>query len=96
MSIKLLIACWLLGYLSAAFTLVGVALGGYLVYRTKRESHESIFTGPSKGDTGTARGSYVQDDMDDDLEMGTDVTSTMQKQNSRFLNQMQDELHVEK
>jgi len=33
----------LLGYLSAIFALVGVALGGFLVYRTKREPHEGLF-----------------------------------------------------
>ena len=91
MSVKLLISCWLLGYLSALFTLIGVALGGYLVYRTKREGHESILGGPSKGDVGTARGSYFQDDIedidDDDLGMGVDVMQAVKRQNSRFMDQ---------
>lgn len=94
MSIKLLIACWLLGYLSALFTLIGVSLGGFLVYRTKRESHESIMGGPAKGDIGTARGSYFQDDLEDDEEvpLGEDA-SKVNKQTERFLKQFGDRIN---
>ena len=44
----------LVGYVNALFVLGGVALGGMLVYRTKREPHEGLFTTPAKPSSAVA------------------------------------------
>ena len=81
-----------IGYLAGAcFMLGGVALGGFLVYRTKRDSHEPLFTAPlTAKDTGPQH--Y------DDLDYGNDDepqfdTSAMHRENTdKFLSQLDDKL----
>lgn len=72
--VKMFIAAWIGGCLLAGLCMVAVVIGGYLVYKTKREPGEGFFqykTPP--GDVGTARGQFVQDDVDD-LASGEDVS----------------------
>ena len=48
----------LLCHVNVLFTLAGVALGGYLVYRTKREPHETMFTKMGSPGSGIAASDY--------------------------------------
>ena len=90
-----LIAVFGFGYVTAILMLVGVGMGAYLVFVTKRESAEALFQ-PFKKDEG---GAYIAktnevDDIPDDLD-GTDVTKAydglLGKMNERFLGQMKGE-----
>jgi hypothetical protein len=50
-------------FLGAIMTLIGVALGALVVFRTKREPHESLFkVGAEKGDA------FIRDDYADEVE----------------------------
>lgn len=97
-SIWALCVIFLIGYLSAMFSLAGVALGGYLVFRSKREPHEALF-GTVKGEAGAVDEEFahpravggsdrVGSDLaggDDEIEWGSDVTRPRQEQTDRFL-----------
>ncbi len=80
----------ILGNINALLVLAGVALGGFLVYRTKREPHEGLFVTPGKPKSAVAQDEHGEqattfsgpDEGDDEeLSMGADVS----KMNSRFL-----------
>jgi hypothetical protein len=81
---------WML--LPALLCLGGVALGGVLVFRTKKESFERIFGGPAASDetVSQARGAYFEDDLED-LDLGTDTVKSQKTmvQTNRFLRQME-------
>ena len=79
--------------LGAALALVGVALGGLLVFRTKKEPGAGLFN------TRTERGdAYIMDDFESepDQPKGRDqkiedpVPSIVAKQTERFLSQIKD------
>jgi len=85
----------LLSNINALVALIGVALGGLLVYRTKREPHEGLFMSPEKPSSAIAKGEdenepaynpfmpqEEESESDDDLALGADVM----KRNSEFLN----------
>lgn len=80
-----IILIFAMGYLSAILCLAGVALGGYMVYSTKRESHENLFGGVKSADAGRAESEFEDDD---DLEWGTDVS----KRNNEFLQKMRSDI----
>ena len=64
----------------------GVALGGILVYRTKRESHETMFPGKPVEATGPVN----VDDMFDDIPDADDdpLQEVAVIQNAKFLSQL--------
>ena len=80
-----------LGYITAILTLVGVGMGAYLVYVTKRENSEALFQ-PFKNNVGDA---YIAktDEVDDipENDNGTDAMKAydgiLAKMNKRFLGQ---------
>ena len=90
-SMIIILAAVLLG---AALALVGVALGGLLVFRTKKEPGAGLFN------TRTERGdAYIMDDFEsepDQPSKGRDqkiedpVPSIVAKQTERFLSQIKD------
>lgn len=75
--------------LGAVFTLGGVALGGWLVYRTKRDPYEPMFGGTGKGDSFN---------LDDGLDVGDDPATSAglpgvtEKANSNFIKQFAENL----
>ena len=80
MNTWILIAGLALGW---AFTLSGVALGGWLVYRTKREPYEGLFTGDKPGEAFN-----IQDDFDHMEEVATTkIPEPVAKANDAFVNQ---------
>ena len=82
----------LLGNVNALMALIGVALGGTLVYKTKREPHEALFASPERPKSAIAEGEHEEqtsnpfgpqeEEDDDNLALGADVM----KRNSQFLN----------
>lgn len=70
----LLLAAFAMGFMSAIFALAGVALGGYLVYKTKREPHEGLFRRAPEASAGVAEGEQEEPEEDADLPFGTDTT----------------------
>ena len=70
--------------MGSAITLLAVALGGLLVFKTKREPHESLFSvGSPKADA------FVLDPLDDEPEKNKDVVPDIVKaQTDKFLEQM--------
>ena len=72
--------------MGSTITLLAVTLGGLLVFKTKRESHERLFSiGSPKADA------FVMDPLDDELgeNKNKDVVPDIVKaQTDKFLNQM--------
>ncbi len=70
-------------------TIMSVALGGFLVFRTRRDSHEPLFSMNSP-----KAESFVLDPMDDTI-TGEDnkdiVPDLLKKQTDRFLDQLKRE-----
>lgn len=50
-------------FAGAILMLAGVALGGWLVFRTKRESHEPLFKAPALGRQDELRPYHLEDDV---------------------------------
>ena len=95
----------LVGNINALLVLVGVALGGFLVYRTKREPHEALFRSPEKPGSAVAKDEHEatspllwgpdedaeeSEDDDDELSWGADVMS----RNKAFLNLQSQHPHL--
>ncbi len=87
-------------FLGAILTLTGFALGALVVFRTKREPHESLFKiGQEKGDA------FIVDDyrdgVEDTITKGRDpktddpVPSIMAKFNEKFLRQYNERKQAE-
>jgi len=71
---------FLAGWLS---TLSGVALGGWLVFRTKRDTFEPLFrTGADKGDSFN-----IEDDFDTHEEAPVELGAVSEKANENFIKQ---------
>lgn len=72
--------------MGSTVTLFAVALGGLLVFKTKREPHESLFSvGSPKADA------FVLDPLDDELKENKNkdiVPDIVKAQTDKFLNQM--------
>lgn len=69
-----IVALFAMGFIACTFVLIGVALGAYVVFRTRRDNPDPFFyTPPKQGSAGQAPGQYVHELLDDDLENGTDV-----------------------
>jgi len=78
-SVILFLAGWLT-------TLSGVAMGGWLVYRTRRDSYEPLWGGPGKGDSFN-----VDDGFDQDSDVvGTTLPKSTAAANEAFVNQFAD------
>lgn len=77
MDIALVVTWYVLGLVQSLLVLAGVALGGVLVYRTKRDAFEPLFRTDTKKDgyltpgAAQAGGEYPEDD---DLAWGRDVS----------------------
>jgi hypothetical protein len=73
----------LVGWLFLLTSLVGVALGGYLVFRTKREAHDSLFNvKPPKGEA------WVEDVIPGEPDQREDpVPELFRQQSDNFLRQ---------
>jgi hypothetical protein len=72
------------GWLS---TLSGVALGGFLVYRTKRDPYDPMFSGGDKG------GAFnIDDDLGQDEPVTPEMSQTAAKANKDFMNQFTEDL----
>lgn len=81
-----LLFAFLLAWVS---TLSGVALGGFLVFKTKREHFDSLFTGQKPGDSFN-----IQDDYSDLVENGSKarIPKEIQKANTAFVDQFANDL----
>ena len=80
MAVLMIIVVFLVGWVT---TLSGVALGGWLVYRTKREPYEGLFTGDKPGDAFN-----IQDEFEHTREMTTTkIPEAVEKANDAFVNQ---------
>lgn len=77
MDISVIATWYLLGLAQSVLVLVGVALGGILVYRTKRDAFEPLFRTDGKKDgyltpgASQASGEYAEEE---DLAWGRDVS----------------------
>ncbi len=80
-----MITAFILAWLS---TLSGVALGGFLVYRTKKESYEPLFAKQPEGD------SFNVDDISEMQEQVSTATipTAVHQANSAFIDQFADDL----
>lgn len=93
MDLSTLVLVVLVSFFNALIALGGVALGGALVYRTKREPHETLFARPQKPSSAVApddfggEASQAQEwdvtDEEEEMDLGADVM----KYNQRFLEQ---------
>ncbi len=69
-----LVVLFSLGFVMCFIMMISFIIGAYVVYRTKRESHESFFAPrPDMGDAGQAEGYYAHETGDEDIPMGGDV-----------------------
>lgn len=73
-----LVVLFSLGFVMCILVMLGMGLGAYIVYRTKRESHEPFFT-PRQiaGDAGQASGYYQHEEGDEDIPMGGNVENIL-------------------
>ena len=63
--------------------MAGVMLGGWLVYRTKRDSYDPLFTGQGKGEAFT-----IDDGLGLDMPVGkSDMPPETKKANKAFMEQ---------
>jgi hypothetical protein len=70
-------------FLGAVLTLLGTALGGLLVFRTRRDSHEPLFqVREPKGDA------FVSDDFPEIKPAEEDVVPSLFPKNEEFLRQL--------
>ena len=72
------------GWLS---TLSGVALGGWLVYRTKRDSYDSLFSRDNKGASFN-----LDDDFSTEEPVNPDLPKATAAANGDFMNQFAEKL----
>lgn len=86
----------LISYVNAIFVLIGVVLGGFLVYRTKREPHEGLLKSPGEPGSSVvaeegeaAKGEIPEQGVDDDEELGLGMD--VMQQNQKFMEQFQKE-----
>ncbi|WP_289020395.1 hypothetical protein [Desulfobacter postgatei] len=76
----MVIVVFLAGWIT---TISGVAMGGWLVYRTKREPYEGLFTGDKPGDAFN-----IPDEFEHAQEMvATKIPEAVEKANSSFIDQ---------
>jgi len=71
-----------------ASTLSGVALGGWLVYRTKRDPYDPLFLGPGKGDSFNLDDGFDQGASD----VGPVTPDAIKTSSEAFLQQFADSL----
>jgi len=65
-------------------TLSGVALGGWLVYRTKRESHEGLWSAkPPEGDAFN----IIDDEQSEHMQSSASLPRAVESANEAFINQ---------
>lgn len=69
-------------------TLSGVALGGWLVYRTKRDPYDSMF---SRADN-TGASFNIDDDMDQGVSVEQEVPKATESANNAFIGQFAEAL----
>jgi hypothetical protein len=69
-------------------TLSGVALGGFLVYRTKRDSFDPLFSKPEKGEAFNIVDPFNMQD----VPSATRIPPETREANDRFLDQFADEV----
>lgn len=76
-----ILVLFLVGYISAILTLIGVIVGAFAVYRTKFGGESSLFSPMGTGDAGTVAGEYEgPDELSEEYEPpeGGDVDKIMQ------------------
>ena len=78
------ILIFLAGWLS---TLSGVALGGFLVYRTKRDPYDQLFSRDSKGSSFN-----IDDDFEQIKPENQELPKATAAANSNFINQFAEKL----
>jgi len=78
------ILTFIAGWLS---TLSGVALGGFLVYRTKRDPYDQLFSRDSKGSSFN-----IDDDFEQVEPQNPDLPKATAAANSNFINQFAEKL----
>jgi hypothetical protein len=78
----------LFGLLSWAATISGVLLGGFLVYRTKRDPYDSMF---SRADN-TGASFNIDDDMDQGDSVEQEVPKATESANNAFIGQFAEAL----
>ncbi len=73
-----LVVLFSLGFVMCFIMMLSFIVGAYVVYRTKRESHESFFAPrPEAGDAGQVSGEYAHEFGDEDIPMGGDVNKIL-------------------
>ena len=84
-----LLICTVLGWFA---TLTGVALGGFLVYRTKRDG-ETLFSGTKKekGEAFNLQDDFMVHD-DEKKHEPVEIPDVIQKNSNRFIDQMFDRI----
>lgn len=70
--------------IGALSVLLGVALGGWLVFRTRRDSHESLF--PSKEKSGQVFN--IEEDWEKELPEGPETPDKVAKAAAKFRSQV--------
>lgn len=87
-----LVVLFSFSFVVALFVLLGVIVGAFVVYRTKREGHEPFFNAYSpQGDAGQVEGYFSHEDGDDEPPMGGNVDSILygdSKRRERLLEHM--------
>jgi hypothetical protein len=69
-----LVVLFSLGFVMCFIMLLSFIVGAYVVYRTKRDSHEPFFTFRApEGDAGQAAGFYDHEAGDEDIPLGGNV-----------------------
>lgn len=69
-----LVVLFSLGFVMCLIVILSFIVGAYIVYRTKRESHEPFINFRAvDGDAGQAQGYYAHETGDDDIPLGGDV-----------------------
>lgn len=71
-------------------TLSGVALGGFLVFKTKREHYEGLFTGEQKGDSFNVLDDYS--DFSGEARSSAKIPPEVEAANNAFVDQFANNL----
>ena len=76
-------------FLAWVSTLSGVALGGFLVFRTKRDTHEALFqTKPPQGEAFNIDDGFG----DEPVKSTAEIPKTVQEHHDRFVEQFAETL----
>lgn len=84
-----LILAFILAWIS---TLSGVALGGFLVYRTKRENYDQLFSKPPQGDAFNTDSGFGFEDLLNQDQTRTEIPKPMAAAEDRFTEQFAESL----